>query len=108
MARYFFDFVNDSARSLQKGLGAKDRDRLDQYFSSVRDLESQLAKTAEWETKPKPKVVGRPVGMGGRVAGVAGCLSAPGAAPTGTVGPAARPRLSSSPHKRAVWILSRK
>ena len=36
------DFVNDSAKRLQKDLGPKDRDRLDQYFTSVRDLETQL------------------------------------------------------------------
>jgi hypothetical protein len=50
------DFVNDSAKNLQKDLGPKDRDRLDQYFTSVRDLESQLHESAEWEKRPKPVV----------------------------------------------------
>jgi hypothetical protein len=50
------DFVNDSAKRLQKDLGPGDRDRLDQYFSSVRDLESRLHDAAEWERKPKPVV----------------------------------------------------
>jgi hypothetical protein len=50
------DFVNDSAKSLQKDLGPKDCERLDQYFSSVRELEVQLHETQEWEKKPKPKV----------------------------------------------------
>src|SRR5205807_399005 len=50
------DFVNDSAKRLQKDLGPKDRDRLDQYFSSVRDLETQLHESAEWEKRPKPVV----------------------------------------------------
>jgi len=50
------DFVNDSAKQLQKDLGPKDRERLDQYFSSVRDLEVQLHESAEWEKKPKPVV----------------------------------------------------
>src|SRR5205807_7010836 len=36
------DFVNDSAKKLQKDLGPQDRERLDQYFSSVRALETQL------------------------------------------------------------------
>jgi hypothetical protein len=54
VGRSTLDFVNDSARALQKSLGPKDRDRLDQYFTSVRDLEAQLAKTAAWERKPKP------------------------------------------------------
>jgi hypothetical protein len=50
------DFVNDSAKKLQKDLGPKDRDRLDQYFSSVRELESQIHESAEWEKRPKPVV----------------------------------------------------
>ena len=50
------DFVNDSAKRLQKDLGPKDRDRLDQYFTSVRDLETQLHESEEWEKKPKPVV----------------------------------------------------
>src|SRR5262249_23938761 len=54
--RSILDFVNDSAKKLQKDLGPKDRERLDQYFTSVRDLETQLVKAEEWEKKPKPVV----------------------------------------------------
>jgi hypothetical protein len=54
IGRSALDFVNDRAKTLQKDLGPKDRDRLDQYFTSVRDLEAQLAKAQEWERKPKP------------------------------------------------------
>lgn len=54
--RSVLDFVNESAKKLQKDLGPKDRDRLDQYFTSVRDLEDQLLKSEEWEKKPKPVV----------------------------------------------------
>jgi hypothetical protein len=54
--RSVLDFVNDSAKRLQKDLGPKDNERLDQYFSSVRDLESQLHESQEWEKKPKPVV----------------------------------------------------
>src|SRR6185437_16038781 len=50
------DFVNDSAKQLEKELGANDRERLDQYFSSVRELESQIHEAAGWEKKPKPTV----------------------------------------------------
>ncbi len=50
------DFVNDSAKQLEKDIGPKDRDRLDQYFTSVRDLEARLHESAEWEKKPKPVV----------------------------------------------------
>jgi uncharacterized protein DUF1552 len=54
--RSLLDFVNDSARRLQKEVGPADRNRLDQYFTSVRELEAQLAKGQEWERKPKPVV----------------------------------------------------
>jgi hypothetical protein len=50
------DFVDDSAKRLQKDLGPKDRERLDQYFTSVRDLETKLQTAEEWEKKPKPVV----------------------------------------------------
>jgi len=50
------DFVNDSAKRLEKDLGPKDRERLDQYFTSVRDLEVKLHNAEEWESKPKPVV----------------------------------------------------
>jgi hypothetical protein len=50
------DFVNDSAKRLQRDLGPQDRDRLDQYFTSVRDLEARLHESAEWERRPKPVV----------------------------------------------------
>ena len=55
VGRSVLDFVNDSAKRLQRDLGPGDRERLDQYFTGVRDLESQLVTTAEWERKPKPK-----------------------------------------------------
>ena len=50
------DFVNDSAKKLEKDLGPKDRERLDQYFTSVRDLEGRLHESEQWEKRPKPVV----------------------------------------------------
>ena len=44
------------AKELQRTVGARDRDRLDQYFTSVRDLEQRMQMSREWERKPKPKV----------------------------------------------------
>src|SRR5204862_4400056 len=44
------------AQELQRSVGARDRDRLDQYFTSVRDLEQRMAMSREWERKPKPRV----------------------------------------------------
>lgn len=54
--RSILDFVNDSAKRLERSLGARDRQRIDQYFTSVRDLEGRLARSEEWEYQPKPKV----------------------------------------------------
>jgi hypothetical protein len=50
------DAVADQAKDLQRKVGARDRTRLDQYFTSVRDLESRMAMSKEWERKPKPHV----------------------------------------------------
>jgi hypothetical protein len=50
------DVVAGQAKDLQRNIGSRDRDRLDQYFTSVRDLEQRMAMSREWEHKPKPKV----------------------------------------------------
>jgi hypothetical protein len=54
------DTISGQAKDLQAKVGARDRDRLDQYFTSVRDLESRLQASKGWERKPKP-VVNAPV-----------------------------------------------
>jgi len=58
--RSILDAVADQAKDLQREVGASDRSRLDQYFTSVRDLESRLLASRSWETKPKPVVSERP------------------------------------------------
>ena len=50
------DAVAGQAKDLQRNVGARDRDRLDQYFTSVRELEKRMAMSKEWEHKPKPVV----------------------------------------------------
>lgn len=50
------DRVGEQARKMQAGVGAADRDKLDEYFSSVRELEQRLVIAEEWSHKPKPKV----------------------------------------------------
>jgi hypothetical protein len=54
--RSILDTVARQARLLQRDVGAQDRSRLDQYFSSVRDLEQRLLASRGWENKPKPVV----------------------------------------------------
>jgi BMFP domain-containing protein YqiC len=50
------DAVAGQAKDLQRSVTARDRDRLDQYFTSVRDLEERLRMTREWEDTPRPVV----------------------------------------------------
>jgi hypothetical protein len=54
--RSVLDAAVDSARSLNRQVGPEDRRRLDEYFTSVRELEQRMTVAAEWEHKPKPKV----------------------------------------------------
>jgi hypothetical protein len=50
------DAVAGQTRRLQRTVGPRDRDRLDQYFTSVRELEERMRMSREWERKPKPAV----------------------------------------------------
>jgi hypothetical protein len=45
---------------LKHELGVEDRDKLDEYFTSVRELEQRLAQAEAWSKKPKPKVDAQP------------------------------------------------
>jgi hypothetical protein len=56
------DLVADDAKALERQLGAGDRDRLDAYFTSVRELEKRLVESEAWANRPKPKVdVAKPI-----------------------------------------------
>ena len=54
--RSILDVVSQRAAALQRQLGAADRQRVDQYFTSVREVERRLVIAEEWERKPKPTV----------------------------------------------------
>ena len=56
VGRSILDTVGTQAKDLQNSVGSKDRDRLDQYFTSVRELEVRMKMSKEWERKPKPVV----------------------------------------------------
>lgn len=58
--RSVMDIVGAEAKSLQRELGAGDRDKLDAWFTSVRELEQRLAANEAWTHKPKPKVSLKP------------------------------------------------
>jgi hypothetical protein len=48
------DAVSDQTKSLQKKLGNRDREKLDQYLTGVREVENRMSMAMEWELKPKP------------------------------------------------------
>src|SRR4030095_6354667 len=48
--------VRAQAGALRSKLGTDDRERLDEYITSVRDLEKRLARDEAWAKTPKPKV----------------------------------------------------
>ena len=54
--RSILDLVGSDAKGLQQRVGAGDREKLDAFFSSVRDLEKTLAADQNWANKPKPAV----------------------------------------------------
>ena len=54
--RSILDAVSDQVRDLERSVNASDRARLDQYFTSVRELEGHLQASKGWERRPKPVV----------------------------------------------------
>lgn len=50
------DLVHIDAEFLMKRVGREDEEKLDQYFTSVRELEKRLTQSEEWLDRPKQKV----------------------------------------------------
>lgn len=50
------DAVREQARRMEAVLGHSDREKLDEYFTSVRELEQRLALAEAWSQRPKPHV----------------------------------------------------
>jgi hypothetical protein len=48
------DAVRGDAKSLERHLGERDKEKLDEYFTSVRDVERQIELRRQWATVPKP------------------------------------------------------
>jgi Protein of unknown function (DUF1552) len=59
--RSILDDVRGQANSLRSKLGSDDRDKLDEYMTSVRELEQRLARDEAWAKTPKPKVKVEPL-----------------------------------------------
>jgi len=54
--RSMLDFVADQSKRLNRSLSRSDQRRMDQYLTSVRELEQRLHSAEEWEYRPKPQV----------------------------------------------------
>lgn len=54
------DDVAAQAKKLQSSLVREDREKLEEYLTSVRELEKRLQKDQEWFKKPKPVVKEQP------------------------------------------------
>jgi hypothetical protein len=57
--RSLLDFVGDQSKRLNRSLSKADQTRMDQYYTSVRELEQRLHSAEEWEYKPKPVVTAK-------------------------------------------------
>ena len=53
--RSILDTLMGRVKRLNGKVSAADKAKLDQYFTSVRELEQRLVVAQEWERKPKPK-----------------------------------------------------
>ncbi len=54
--RSMLDFLSAQSARLNRSLGREDRRRLDQYFTSVRELERRMQASEQWQYRPKPQV----------------------------------------------------
>ncbi len=52
--RSILDMLGDRVKKLNSSVSAADREKLDHYFTSVRELERRLVQAQAWERKPKP------------------------------------------------------
>ncbi|HTD88735.1 MAG TPA: DUF1552 domain-containing protein [Candidatus Binatia bacterium] len=53
--RSILDFVREDARAIQKNLTARDREKLDEYLTSVRDLEKRIDQAERFKA-PDPEI----------------------------------------------------
>lgn len=53
--RSILDMVSERSKAIQTSVGVRDREKLDEYFTSVRELERRMESSEQWSKKPKPK-----------------------------------------------------
>jgi hypothetical protein len=49
------DLVKEEAKALERRVSGRDREKLGEYFSSVRDVEKKVQKQRTWLDRPSPK-----------------------------------------------------
>ncbi|OYP38133.1 DUF1552 domain-containing protein [Rhodopirellula sp. MGV] len=54
--RSILDTIRQDAKRLERTLGPRDRQKLDEYYASIRDLENRFGESRQWATRPKPVV----------------------------------------------------
>jgi hypothetical protein len=59
--RSVLDTVLDASKRMSRRVSKADQEKLDEYFTSVREAEQMLQKSEEWANKPKPVVEGDPI-----------------------------------------------
>lgn len=50
------DSVREQSKQLNRSLGKRDQEKLDEYLSGIRDLESSMQEQKAWLYRPKPEV----------------------------------------------------
>ncbi|MGB4710418.1 MAG: DUF1552 domain-containing protein [Fuerstiella sp.] len=50
------DLVKTDAEYLKRKVGQRDRDKLERYFTSVREVEKRLTQASQWLDRPKPTI----------------------------------------------------
>ncbi|MDG2167805.1 MAG: DUF1552 domain-containing protein [Opitutales bacterium] len=63
LKRSVLDIVAQDAKSLQKEIGYEDREKVDSYFTSIRDVEKRIKRQQQWVNTPKlgiPPLTERP------------------------------------------------
>lgn len=60
MGQSIMDTVQGQAKSVARKLNGEDRQKFEEYLSSVREVEKQMVRQQEWQKTPKPRVKAKP------------------------------------------------
>ncbi|MEM7602200.1 MAG: DUF1552 domain-containing protein, partial [Verrucomicrobiota bacterium] len=52
--RSILDLVREQSKSFERDLGQSDKEKLDQYYTSVRELEGRIEQSTQWLDRDKP------------------------------------------------------